>query len=77
VVSPNPIVGEAVLTFTNATNEAHEVTMTTVSGQVVRRIEGVTSSNLVIERAELNAGMYFITIRNTKGEAVTRRVIMQ
>lgn len=75
-VAPNPANSSAVLSFKN--DRAHEFTMTlsTMTGAVVRR-ESVTGSSVEIQRNDLPAGLYFVTLVNNEGQRASRKMIFR
>ncbi|MEY4905223.1 MAG: hypothetical protein RLZZ292_3038 [Bacteroidota bacterium] len=75
-IAPMPVSTEMVIRFENAT-ATHTLTLTTVTGQVVRQIENVRENRVSIERGNLEGGVYFLTIRNSQGEAMTKKVVVQ
>ncbi len=75
-IAPMPISTEMTIRFENPTT-AHTLTLTTVTGQVVRQIENVRENRLTVDCENLQAGAYFLTIRNSQGETMTKKVMVQ
>ena len=75
-LSPNPMEQSTTLSINNTTNETFSVDVTSVTGQVVRTITNVTD-NTTIEKGNLNAGLYFVVIRNAAGKFSTQKLIIQ
>jgi hypothetical protein len=75
-IAPMPISTEMVIRFENATTK-HSLVLTTVTGQVVRQIENVRENRVTVDCEHLQAGAYFLTIRNSQGEATTKKVVIQ
>lgn len=65
---PNPMTASATITFDNASNDAHDILVTNVAGQVIRSYQGITANAVTIERGTMNPGLYFVTFVNEKGE---------
>jgi Secretion system C-terminal sorting domain len=75
-VAPMPVSDEMTIRFENVT-AAHTLTLTTVTGQVVRQIENVRDSRVTINCEHLLAGAYFLTIRNSQGEQMTKKIMVR
>jgi hypothetical protein len=76
-ITPNPVHGTAVIAFSNDNNQAYDLTLTSVTGQTVRQISGITNDRIELDATSLAAGMYFATLRNADGATVTRRMIVE
>lgn len=75
-VSPNPADNAVELSFRNPASMPFEMTMTSMTGAVVRR-ESVSGSSVTIERGELAAGLYFVTLRNAAGQQASQKVMFR
>ena len=75
-LSPNPATDAVTVSFNKASAETFSMTLTTITGAVVRQ-EVATGSSVTLQRAELPAGIYFITLSNRKGERATQKVIFR
>jgi hypothetical protein len=71
-ITPNPAQDLAVLTIKGAGN--YNVNVTTVAGQSVQSFDNV-SSTVAIEG--LNAGLYFVTVRDAAGKSNTQKLIIE
>jgi hypothetical protein len=72
-ITPNPAQDLAVLTIKgNGSN--YNVNVTTVAGQSVQSFDNVSSS-VAIEG--LNAGLYFVTVRDAAGKSSTQKLIIE
>lgn len=69
-VFPNPFNETTIIEFYNPDNKTFHLTIKDSEGRVVRKAENVTGNEIVIERKDLKAGMYFIEL---KGESRTFR----
>ncbi len=76
-ITPNPASDIAVVTFSNINNAEHIVTLTSMTGQIVKNYNGVTGSNLEIDTNNLAAGMYFVTFQNELGEVGSEKLIVR
>jgi type IX secretion system substrate protein len=76
-ITPNPTSGIAVITFSNSNNANHNVTIASVTGQVVKRYSNVSGTNLEIDTQNLTSGMYFVTFQNELGELGTEKLIVR
>lgn len=75
-VAPNPAFGTAVLSFVNDRGQDFNMTVTTMTGAVVRS-EVVTGTSVEITRNDLPAGLYFVTLTNAEGQRATRKMIFR
>ena len=76
-IAPNPMTNRTALRFDNPNNEAFDMIITNLTGQVVRSQNNINTDFVNIERGELTAGVYFITLRNAKGATITEKLIVQ
>ena len=76
-VKPNPFSEFAVINFDNPNFKQYDVTVTTLTGQVVRTFAGVSGNTIEISRDNLTAGMYFINFVSEEGKVATTKVIVQ
>jgi hypothetical protein len=77
-VFPNPMSGNvATVTFNNANGEAHKITLSNIAGQVMREFNNVRTNSVEIERGNLNAGMYFISVSNELGEISSKKLVIK
>ncbi|TAE51915.1 MAG: T9SS C-terminal target domain-containing protein [Bacteroidetes bacterium] len=70
---PNPMSSQSVLEFSNDTRASYTFRMTTLNGQVVRELN-VNSDAVIIERGDLAAGLYFVSLINEAGETFNQKV---
>lgn len=76
-VTPNPFSEKTVISFTNANNQAYDITVTSITGQVVRQFQNVTGNAVELERGNLQAGMYFVTFQAQNGKIATTKVVVR
>ncbi|MBL4736425.1 MAG: T9SS type A sorting domain-containing protein [Flavobacteriales bacterium] len=74
---PNPFVNKATFEFDNSNMDNHSLTIYDAQGQVVRILNGITSDNIDIERAEFNSGMYLFQLRNDKEIRAAGKMIVR
>lgn len=76
-VAPNPMTGAFTsLLLDNAKNEVFDMTITNAMGQVVRTQNNLTGNNVTIERGNLRAGIYFVTLQS-ENAIVTERLMVK
>lgn len=75
-IAPNPANSNATLTFANERGQSYTMTLTTMTGAVVRR-EAVTTSTVEIQRNDLPAGLYFVTLVNGEGQRASKKMIFR
>ena len=76
-VTPNPFSTEVLIEFDNPLNESYVLTIHDLSGKVIRSITGLTGNQVVVERRDLAAGMYFAHLRDTKGRFATAKLMVK
>lgn len=76
-VYPNPLRQTSVLEFQSTGTAEHTALITDQLGRVVRSYPSFSDTQLVIEKNELAAGMYYILLQNTKGERAATRLTVQ
>ena len=72
-VYPNPSENQINLVFSNS-NDKHNVQLTDLSGRVVKS-DVATQATYVLEKGNLNAGIYFLKVSNNNGEASIQKII--
>lgn len=76
-ISPNPTNGVATLTFSNTKGEIFDMTVSTITGQVVRAQRGLNTGTVTIESNDMAPGLYFVTLRNGNGKFATQKLIVE
>ena len=76
-VAPNPANNFTTVNFTTTGNTDHHVTVTSLTGQIVKQFNSVNGSSLEISTLDMAAGMYFVTLSNDLGELATQKLIVQ
>jgi Concanavalin A-like lectin/glucanases superfamily/Secretion system C-terminal sorting domain len=77
-VYPNPIVNEAIINFNNSTQEKHQIVIRNINGQEVQKYDNITSSNCVIQKGNLAAGVYILELQNTVTKTqINQKIIIQ
>jgi hypothetical protein len=74
-VSPNPFTFSTLLT-TNREFENADVKLYNMFGEQVRQFK-LTSNSLVIDRNNLVSGIYFLEIDGTRGNKITRKLLIE
>lgn len=76
-IAPNPSNGNAVLTFNNADGNVYDMTISTLVGQTVSTQKNIKTNTVNIEKGNMTAGMYFVTLRNTQGKFATEKLVIE
>ena len=63
-VMPNPFSDQTLIEFENPSNEELCFILTNSNGQVVRKIQNISGSQLILYRENLPTGIYFFTFYN-------------
>ena len=66
LIYPNPVNKAATLYFNNSEGKSYTLYLLDLSGKVCHLVNDITSSEYVIEKEGLNAGIYFIELRGEK-----------
>jgi hypothetical protein len=74
-IAPNPFSQEAIVTFGTPLVDA-DAKLTTLTGQVARTFT-VTGTQLIIEKENLNPGVYFFTVVTDEGISTAQKLIVQ
>ncbi len=72
-IYPNPFNDKTIIEFKNPSNEPFRLTLTDLSGKVVRIVDNITDSIYELDRDGLSKGFYFIELR---GENIYRGKIL-
>jgi hypothetical protein len=64
---PNPFTQTATLAFENPQNRTHQLRVFNTIGQLVLGIENIKGNKVLVERKELQSGLYFYQLRNEDG----------
>jgi hypothetical protein len=76
-VTPNPFSETAVISFSNTNNQVFDITVTSLTGQVVRNFQNVSGSAVELERGNMTTGMYFVTFVSETGKIATTKVVVR
>jgi hypothetical protein len=76
-VYPNPVTNTAVIELARAERSAYRLRIVSITGQVVMQQEGLRTNRLEISRDGMNAGLYFVEIKDAKGRTTTRKIVVQ
>jgi len=63
-IYPNPFNNKTIIEFHNPSNEPFRLTLTDLSGKVVRIVDNITDSIYELDRDGLSKGFYFIELRS-------------
>ncbi len=75
-IFPNPVVESATLNF-STTLENAELVLTDANGKNIRTIKNVNGNSFVLERENLAAGIYFISIYQGATQKGTSKILMK
>lgn len=73
---PNPFTHTTVLEFDNANNSTYTLTISDMTGKIVRQITDIKGNSISIERNNLPSGIYYATLVNAKGERGTQKLLV-
>ncbi len=75
-ITPNPVTDFALIQFSNDSNESFDLTVTSLTGKVVKQLTNITTNSVEVPVENLNAGMYFVTLKNDKGATTSRKFVV-
>lgn len=76
-VYPNPFSAQTTLRFDNPNNATHHLTLSTLTGEIVRTIDNIHSSEVTIERSNLANGIYFFQLYSKSRRLASGKIIIQ
>lgn len=76
-IFPNPFGQQAKLIFDNSKYTDHTLTISTLTGKVVRTINNITTGQVMIDRGNLAAGIYFYQLRADNRQVATGKLIIE
>jgi len=62
-IYPNPFNETTTIQFPNPTSESYKFILTDISGKRLRELNNITSSEIILDRRKLPAGLYLIELR--------------
>jgi hypothetical protein len=75
--SPNPFKDVTYITFDNASGKNFSLSISDITGRVVRNINNITTDFVEIKRENLSTGVYFAVLRDASGKFLTEKLIVQ
>ncbi len=74
---PNPFNDFTTVKFENSDNCNYTLTLYNTQGEIIRDISNITSDKVVIERKNLNSGLYFYQLRTDKRVVAVGKLIIE
>lgn len=74
---PNPFCQTATLEFENPQNSGHQLSIFNTMGQMVLSIENIKGNKVLIDRKELQSGLYFYQLRNEDGVIGSGKIMIE
>jgi Secretion system C-terminal sorting domain len=75
--SPNPFRDVAYINFDNVAGKTYTLSISDVTGRVVRIMNNINTSSIEIKRENLSSGVYFAVLRDASGKFLTEKLIVQ
>lgn len=75
--APNPFKDVTYITFDNAAGKNFSLSISDITGRVVRNINNITTDFVEIKRENLSSGVYFAVLRDASGKFLTEKLIVQ
>jgi PKD repeat protein len=76
-IYPNPFSVQTKLKFDNPDNSTHQLILSTMTGEIVRTIDNIHSSEVQIERSNLPSGIYFFQLYSKSRRIASGKIIIQ
>lgn len=76
-VSPNPFTDYTTITFGNPNNELHDLMISDITGRLVANYSNIRGTQVEVNRGELLNGIYFATLQDKNGNAVTKKLMVR
>lgn len=76
-VFPNPMTDKAVIIFANPDNEIQSLVLYNTKGQVVRELSSINSDQIIMNRNNLEKGVYFFQLRSKNEIRATGKIIIE
>ncbi len=75
VVYPNPLTSSATIEFPNPSNNRYQLTLRSLSGDLIKQIDGITDSKYELHCDGMLPGLYFIELKGSK--TYRRKIIIE
>ena len=75
--APNPFREVTYLTFDNAAGKKFSLSISDVTGRVVRTINNITTDFVEIKRESLATGVYYAVLSDASGKFLTEKLVVQ
>jgi Secretion system C-terminal sorting domain len=75
--SPNPFSDVSYISFDNALGKNFSLSISDVTGRVVRTVNNITTSSVEIKRENLASGVYYAVLRDATGKFLTEKLVVQ
>ncbi len=75
--APNPFRDVTYLSFDNATGKKFSLSISDVTGRVVRTINNITTDFVEIKRESLATGVYYAVLSDASGKFLTEKLVVQ
>jgi hypothetical protein len=75
--APNPFKDVTYITFDNASGKNFTLSISDVTGRVVRTINNITTDFVEIKRENLSTGVYYAVLRDASGKFLTEKLVVQ
>ncbi|MCB9235688.1 MAG: T9SS type A sorting domain-containing protein [Bacteroidia bacterium] len=76
-VFPNPFSSTARVEFANGTRQPFTLTLSTITGQVVRTEGNIRNEYATIHKNGLTPGLYFVTLQSANGARFSKKVVIE
>ncbi len=76
-INPNPFSNFTTLEFENPLQDESTLSIISPSGRLLKQIRNINGSEVVIEREQLNSGIYFLQIWTDKGLMSNGKIVVQ
>jgi len=74
---PNPFTTSTTIEFDNENNAKHTLSIYDETGQLVRKMDNITSGRVKIERQNLKSGLYFFQLMNNRHSVGSGKIMIE
>ncbi|MGB3085504.1 MAG: T9SS type A sorting domain-containing protein, partial [Saprospiraceae bacterium] len=76
-ILPNPFSNSTIIRFDNSKGEVYSLTIVDVLGIEMKTIKNIQTGEVLVNRDQMNTGIYFATLKSSKGNFTTQRIAIQ
>lgn len=75
--TPNPFSTETLIQFDNSNSDIFTLSLVNLRGQLVKQMNNIEGNSVLLTRDDLPTGIYMATLRNSKGQFVSKKLVVE